>query len=707
MAAVDRSQFVRSRKSKLVAGHSIPTAAAAQKLLSELGDGPLEKVLHIGAGSGYLTALLAHLADQVVAIERMPSMAKVAREKLKRLKLDNVELRVVDGEHGAETEGPFDGIVISTPSVPCEPLLEQLCENGVLLCLEHGRNSLSLLARYTRLPDGEIEREVVEMVDFSSSHNEALSQLGVVSLRDPTQAQHPEIGRMDKLLNRLQPELFNACSRAFLDHNHIVPLYLEGTTLFLASDDANASTTEMEHIFPSYDVEKVMLSPADFHRLWAVLDLLREGRELPEVLEEEAARQDEQRDLSVRNSETQAHLVALLDTLLLDAASERASDIHLERYKKRIRVRLRIDGDLVDVDHYDIRASEFRGLINVIKLRAELNIAERRLPQGGRSRLTIGDEIYDLRIQIQPSLYGEHVIIRLLPQNSGAIEISALGFSNQVAGYYRRLLDNPAGLVLVVGPTGSGKSTTLYAGLQLLAQDGRRKVITIEDPIEYSIEDVQQVAIRPEINFNFDDAMRAFVRQDPDVILVGEIRDRATALEAVRAAQTGHVVLSTLHSNDAVDALQRIYDLGIQPNSVASELLAVIAQRLAKRICPHCKVEAEPDPDILRELFPDGAPSNFRCYEGEGCDECNQTGTHGRIAVAEYMGINPAIRDVISRQPPIGELRRLALDCGLITMRDSALDHVLRGDIPLAELPRILPAERMAPEARGVWDMPS
>jgi type IV pilus assembly protein PilB len=706
LAAVDRAQFVRSSKSRLVAGHSIPTVAAARTLLSELGPGQRTKVLHVGAGSGYLTALLAHAADQVIAIEQMPSMADVAQDRLHDLGLDQVAVRVMDGQYGAPDQAPFEAIVISTPSVPCEPLLEQLCEGGVLLCLEHGRNSLSLLARYTKLPNGECDRQVVEMVDFSTSHNDALSQLGVVPATDPIQADHAASGHVDKLLKRLEPELFNTCSRAFMDHNHIVPIYVEDTTLFLATDDPNTSTVEMEHMFPALDVEKMLLTPADFHRLWAVLDLLREGRDLPDVLEEESSHKDEQRDISVRNGEAQAHLVALLDTLLLDAASERASDIHLERYKQSIRVRLRIDGDLVDVDHYDIRAREFKGLINVIKLRADLNIAERRLPQGGRSRLTVGDETYDLRIQIQPALYGEHVIIRLLPQNSGAIEIDALGFSEQMAGYYRRLLDNPAGLVLVVGPTGSGKSTTLYAGLQRLARDHRRKVITIEDPIEYSIDNVQQVPVRPEIDFNFDDAMRAFVRQDPDVILVGEIRDRATALEAVRAAQTGHVVLSTLHSNDAVDALQRIYDLGIHPNSLASELLAVIAQRLAKRICPHCRVEEEADADILRELFPDGAPGNFRCFVGEGCGQCGNTGTHGRIAVAEYMGVNPAIRNVISKQPPAGELRRLALDCGLITMRDSALDHVLRGEIPLSELPRILPAERMAPEARGLWDTP-
>jgi type IV pilus assembly protein PilB len=308
---------------------------------------------------------------------------------------------------------------------------------------------------------------------------------------------------------------------------------------------------------------------------------------------------------------------------------------------------------------------------------------------------------YDLRIQIQPSLHGEAVVIRMLPQSGNIVDIEDLGMNERVMRHYRRLLDNPSGLVLVVGPTGSGKSTTLYAGLSELAKDGQRKVLTIEDPIEYSMEGIQQTWARPDIGFNFADGMRSFVRLDPDVILVGEIRDTETALEAIRASQTGHVVLSTLHSNDAVDALQRIYDLKVHANSVASELMGVIAQKLAKRICPHCRAEVAPDPAIIEELFPDGTPDSFRCYAGTGCENCNGRGTRGRVAVVEYMQVNTEIRQAIALQYPVAELRAIALDSGLTTMRDSALDHVIQGMIPLTEIPRVLPADRMAPEKRG------
>ena len=474
------------------------------------------------------------------------------------------------------------------------------------------------------------------------------------------------------------------------------------------TDDPDARTDQLERLSPNQVVDCLLVTPTDFRRLWSALDLTAKGRRFaadqeptPNQATDPTGSKDQLLGKDPKNKHVSPYLVSVYEAILMDAVSEKASDIHIEQYGDRIRIRLRVDGDLHNLPQYQLSAREMKGVINVIKLRAELNIAEHRLPQGGRSRLQLGDMAYDLRIQTQPSLHGEHAVIRLLPQTGRAMTIAELGMSSMIGARYQRLLDNPAGLVLVVGPTGSGKSTTLYAGLQTLADDGRRKVITVEDPIEYSIDNIQQTRVRSEIGFGFADAMRAFVREDPDVILVGEIRDQETALEAIRASQTGHVVLSTLHCNDAVDSLQRLYDLGIHPNSIAGELLAVIAQRLAKRICKHCCQPAEPDPVILSEVFPDGPPADFRCFQGAGCDKCNGRGTQGRVAIVEYMEVDSDIRNAISSQPPIGELRWRALDAGLVTMRDSALDHVIEGIIPLSELPRILPRERMAPEVRG------
>jgi type IV pilus assembly protein PilB len=339
-------------------------------------------------------------------------------------------------------------------------------------------------------------------------------------------------------------------------------------------------------------------------------------------------------------------------------------------------------------------------LVNVIKIRAKLDIAERRVPQGGRFSTRSGERVFDVRVQIQPTLHGEHVILRLLPQDARVVSITELGFQTHVAQAYRRLLESPQGLVLVVGPSGSGKSTTLYAGLRLLAADMTRKVITIEDPIEYALDHVQQSQVRPELGWGFAQAMRAFVREDPDVILIGEIRDEETALEAVRASQTGHLVLSTLHCNDSVDAVQRLLDLGLHQNSITSELIAVFAQRLAKRICEGCKVpDTAPNPALLAELFGTGGPpAGFRAWRGKGCPRCSWRGTFGRIAVVEHLAVGTALRRAIVRRPPVDELRTVALDAGLVSLREEALAAVAAGSIALDELRTLLPPERLAPQ---------
>lgn len=733
---VGRATFMAGPDDPRISGHSIPNEHTVHQIVAALAPRPDMKVLVLGGGSGYLPAVIGHAVARVVAVEIVPFLAELARDRYRKLGCDNIEVLVGDGNRGAITEAPFDAIVVCSPSIWSKSaLFDQLCKDGRMLAIETRGDGQDVLVEYRKDAVGKLERQEGIVLAAAPSNESVLIELGlgtVESVREAKQralsrgtlimdelrAANPmdqgefyrsiaaryelQLGNFDELLRKAQPKLFEIFPRAFLDSHRMIPISAADNRMAVATTDPDLSLQEVRAMYPEFaSVEKILVTPADFQRLWSTLQLCAQFKgndQLPESLAEVRGA-----EAAEAPPEFGAHLVSLFETLLLDAVAESASDLHLEQYDGRVRLRLRVDGDLHDLDYYTLSAAEARGLINVIKLRANLDIAEKRLPQGGRSRLRVGDALFDLRIQTQPSLHGEHAVIRLLAQGSSLIGIDRLGLSPAVAASYRRLLDNPAGLVLVVGPTGSGKSTTLYAGLQMLARDGRRKVITVEDPIEYSIDNIQQTQVRPEIGFAFADAMRAFVRQDPDVILVGEIRDFETALEAVRASQTGHVVLSTLHANDAVDAVQRIFDLGVHPNSVAGELLAIIAQRLAKRICTKCRREAQPDEGILAELFPTGAPRNFRCYEGAGCDACSGRGTRGRIGVVEYLRANNEIRDAISRKPPIGELRRLVLDAGLVTMRDSALDHVIAGQIPLAELPRILPAERMAAEARWQW----
>jgi len=714
--------------------HGLPPAESVATLVDALGLEPDDRVLHVGTGTGYTTAVLAQMVPdgEVFTIDRQTDLVGFARGMFEKLGYTGIQSRVGDGLAGWPEEGPFDAILIGFPfsGEPPRDLLGQLGPGGRLV-LPIGRPfERPRIVRFVRRDD-DFEREELQEVRLVSLLGDLLVEMGAAERRDVEAAAElaltsgrkigEELGRIirlhesdlyralaiqrglrfasvEDLIGEIDLGLVDVVPRAFLEHNQLIPIARSANhTIQVATHELQASAGVLAGAFPDCrHVDVILVTPTDYRRLWRAVDLGLERKS--DGVPPEAQLLDDV-DLVGESDAREARFIGLLDSLLLDAVAERASDIHFERYGDRVRVRLRVDGELRDLEHYALTPRDLVGLVNVIKVRADLDIAERRLPQGGRIKLRAGGKGYDLRVQTQPSMHGEHVVIRLLPQNVKLLSVEDLGFPPDVANQYMRLLDSPNGLILVVGPTGSGKSTTLYAGLQVLARDGTRKVITVEDPIEYSIDDVQQTQVRPEIGFQFANAMRAFVREDPDVILVGEIRDHETALEAVRASQTGHVVLSTLHCNDAVDAVQRLFDLDVHANSISSELLAVVAQRLAKRVCEGCRRRVDPDPEILAELFPDGdVPEDFECWEGEGCDRCGGHGTHGRIAVIEFLRTLMPVRAAISRRPPVDELRLVARQNGLVTMRESALQHVRAGRIPLSELPRILPAERMAPE---------
>lgn len=733
VAQIPRHVFVSAaQNAELVSGHSMPTQAAVQRILQLLPKIlPQHHVMHVGAGTGYLSAVLSTLAAKVYAVERDTRLISDASQRFATLGIQNIQLVLADVNDSLPVSTPCQLIVSTCLLQHYDQLLPSLAENGVLAAIEDEKDHVSNLVLYQK-QQGQLQRlSNPGWIDFSRRLADMVIDLGyaddalLAEVRLEAKRNNEPFARAlqrklqqhskplyqamsaerklpfieyDSLIEQVDSSLFSHFSRTFLDRNRVLPVNLLDNRLMIITDNPDADLTELAVMNGNGKIHCALVTPEDFRRLWTQLEVSVKAQQKPDFVNK-AASEDPPAELT--SNPVNPYLVSLYEALLMEAISEHASDIHLEYYQTTARVRLRIDGDLHDMNHMQINLTELAGLINVIKIRAELDIAERRLPQGGRSQLKQGQHVYDLRVQTQPSLHAEHLVIRLLKHTGRAMTMQDLGMSARVAAMYQRLLNNPAGLVLVVGPTGSGKSTTLYAGLQDLADDGKRKVITVEDPIEYSIDKVQQTRVRADIGFDFPDAVRAFVRQDPDVILVGEIRDHATALEAARASQTGHLVLSTLHCNDAVDAIQRLKDLDIHPNSIASELLAVIAQRLAKRICPDCKVAAVPEPEIMAELFPAGAPANFRCFAGKGCSRCHGRGTLGRIAVVEFLLMNTDIRNAISRENTAIELRWQALDGGMITMRDSALNLVVDGVIPLSELPKVLLQERMAPEHRG------
>lgn len=496
----------------------------------------------------------------------------------------------------------------------------------------------------------------------------------------------------DELLPVADPALAAKLPQRFRDVQQVIPIRREGDRIIVATSDP---AFEMPGLAGALDAEAIdlrLVSPTDFQRL-------RIAMRLGQAAAHAELSPEPVPDLSHAEEAVDEETTRLFDAIVLEAVAARASDIHYEVYGDHPRLRIRVDGDLRDLTHIRVSRAQYSSLVNVGKVRARMDIAEHRAPQGGRFAVKLQDRSFDVRAQSQPSLHGEHLVLRLLPQEQRPISISELGFNDRLGAAFQRLLASPAGLLLVVGPTGSGKSTTLYAGLSIVARDITRKVITVEDPIEYSLDGVQQCQVLPEVGFNFATAMRAFVREDPDVILVGEIRDPETALEALRASQTGHLVLTTLHCNDAVDAVQRLLDLGMHPNSIGSELLAIISQRLAKRICPGCREpDPLPDPELMAEIFPRGAPEGFQAFRGRGCPRCQGFGTTGRVAVAEYLPASPELRTGISRQLPLDELRQLARTAGLQPLRTRALELVQEGVIAFPEMRDLLPPGALAGE---------
>jgi general secretion pathway protein E len=387
----------------------------------------------------------------------------------------------------------------------------------------------------------------------------------------------------------------------------------------------------------------------------------------------------------LRDMASEAPVVRLVNLLIEEAVAQDASDVHIEPFEDTLRVRYRIDGLL-----YEQEAPP-RGLqaalTSRIKIMAELNIAERRLPQDGRIRVTTQGRRVDIRVSTVPTIHGESIVMRLLDRSSVFLPFDRLGFAPRVAEAFEALIHRPHGIVLVTGPTGCGKTTTLYAALDKInALD--RKIITVEDPVEYQLKGVNQIPVRPKIGLDFASGLRHIVRQDPDVIMVGEIRDLETAGIAIQAALTGHLVFSTLHTNDAPGAVTRLQDMGCEPYLVCSVLGGVLAQRLVRRVCPACRASDHPDPaDLLGIGVTDATGVDL--FRGKGCDECRGTGYRGRTGIYELFRLTEDARSLILGKAPTAAIRRHAVERGMVTLREDGWAKACSGVTTVEEILRV------------------
>jgi general secretion pathway protein E len=406
---------------------------------------------------------------------------------------------------------------------------------------------------------------------------------------------------------------------------------------------------------------------------------------LVEGLEEEGPREGEEDIAQLRDMAFEAPVVRLVNLLIENAVAAEASDIHIEPFEDTLRVRYRIDGVLFDQEAPPRRLRD--AVTSRIKLMAEMNIAERRLPQDGRIRVTVQGRRVDIRVSTIPTVHGESIVMRLLDRQSVFLPLERLGFAPDTLMRFQRLIQRPHGILLVTGPTGSGKTTTLYAALDKINRPDR-KIITIEDPVEYQLKGVNQIPVKPKIGLTFATGLRHIVRQDPDVILVGEIRDLETVEIAIQAALTGHLVFSTLHTNDAPGAIPRLQDMGAEPYLIASVLEGVLAQRLVRRICVHCRVPAVPSPAELAALGVEPPPGT-RLYRGRGCDACRGTGYRGRTGIYELFAITEDTRSLILRRAPSGEIRRHAIESGMVTLRLDGWAKACQGITTVEEVLRV------------------
>lgn len=496
----------------------------------------------------------------------------------------------------------------------------------------------------------------------------------------------------------IDPAVIKLLPTEVIQKYNVIPIRRVGHIITIAMvDPSNIFAVDDIKFMTGYDVDVVISSESsvlaamnkyydtssvNLQQVLMSMDGADEGLNI--LSESEAEEQVDLREL--KEAVEEAPVVKLVNLILTDAIKKGASDIHIEAYEKKFRVRYRIDGVLYEVMNPPLKLRA--ALTSRLKIMAELDIAERRMPQDGRIKLRIKEREIDLRVSTLPCLFGEKVVLRILDKGSLSFDLAKLGFEPKANDDLMKAIHSPYGMVLVTGPTGSGKSTTLYSALQQINEVGVN-IMTAEDPVEYNMFGVNQVQMKEEIGLNFAAALRSFLRQDPDVVLVGEIRDYETAEIAVKAALTGHLVLSTLHTNDAPSTITRLLNMGIEPFLVASSLVLIIAQRLVRRICKDCKEEEKVNPTALMELgFSEPEVHTTVCYKGKGCQTCNNTGYKGRVALYEVMLIDEEIKELILEGASAVDIRKKAVNNGMKTLRMSGLTKLKEGVTTIEEILR-------------------
>lgn len=549
---------------------------------------------------------------------------------------------------------------------------------------ERGKLSLTELKKVER----------VKKTAGSESLPQLLVKLGVCSELDVADA-YVESGQFEKIIAEQYPlerQLPENISLRFLKQYHVIGLANEDAIQVAMMDPEDQFVVDAlqlatgKHVTPKVG----LLSEID-----AALDVqYGEGRSQVDKVVDDLDMDDiADEDLEhLKDLASEAPIIKMVNLIMQRAIETRASDIHIEPFEQSLKVRLRVDGVLKAIDAPSVKSTA--AVISRIKIMAKLNIAERRLPQDGRIKIQMLGKELDLRVSTIPTMYGESVVIRLLDKDNTVLDFTELGFAGKHLDQFLDALSQPHGIILITGPTGSGKSTTMYAALKQL-NTSERKIITVEDPVEYQMEGINQIQAKPQIGLTFAAALRSIVRQDPDVIMIGEMRDLETARIAVQSALTGHLVLSTLHTNDAAGGVTRLLDMGLEEYLLTSTVNGILAQRLVRKLCPLCKQAYHPPAELvedlqLRRFVPTG---DIVFYKPVGCSLCSDMGYRGRLAIIEFLPMTDPIRKLIMTHAEAGVIQKLAIAEGMSTMYENGLVKVAQGITTLEEVLRVTTAE--------------
>jgi len=551
---------------------------------------------------------------------------------------------------------------------------------------------LKTLQERDKLSASELKKvERVKKTSVAESLPQLLVKLGLCSELDVADA-FVESGQFEKVTSDQYPlemQLPETVSLRFLKNYHVIGLSHteDDITVTMMDPEDQFVINALRLATGKPIIAKVgLLSEID-----AALDVqYGEDRSKMDKLVDDLAVDDlGEEDLEhLKDLASEAPVIKMVNLIMQRAIETRASDIHIEPFEQTLKVRLRVDGVLQEIDAPNVKSTA--AVISRIKIMAKLNIAERRLPQDGRIKVQMLGKELDLRVSTIPTMYGESVVIRLLDKENTVLDFAALGFSGRHLQQFIDILAQPHGIILITGPTGSGKSTTMYAALKQL-NTSERKIITVEDPVEYQMEGINQIQAKPQIGLTFASALRSIVRQDPDVIMIGEMRDLETARIAVQSALTGHLVLSTLHTNDAAGGITRLLDMGLEEYLLTSTVNGILAQRLVRKLCPVCKEGYVAPPELIKELrlrrfAPDG---EIVLYKPVGCSACAGMGYRGRLAIIEFLPMTDPVRKLIMAHEEAGAIQKLAIAEGMETLYENGLVKVIQGITTLEEVMRV------------------